>query len=61
MGKEDAYYIALVKAYRKKLSQDQIDFNIEMIAIEDEDHIRLFQEGLIAKNELIELLTGKKD
>ena len=54
----DSYYKELEKAHRKKLTQEQVDFNLEMIATEDEDYIRLFQEGLIAKNELVDLLNG---
>lgn len=57
---EDEYYQKLARSYREKLTQDQVDYNIEMVASEDEDYIKLFQEGLIAKNELIDLLVGKK-
>ncbi len=54
----DKYYKKLEKKHRKKLTQEQVDFNLEMIAREDEDYIELFQEGLIARNELIDLLKG---
>lgn len=57
---EDKYYQKLSRSYREKLTQEQIDYNLEMIASEDEDYIKLFQEGLIAKNRLIDLLVGKK-
>ena len=55
---KDKYYKKLEKKCRGKLTQEQVDFNLEMIATEDEDYIRLFQEGLIANNDLIDLLTG---
>ena len=42
-----------------KLTAEQIEYNIEMIASEDEDYILLFQEGFITKPELAELLLGK--
>ena len=54
----DKYYKKLEKKCRGKLTQDQVDFNIEMIATEDEDYIKLFQEGLITKVALIALLGG---
>lgn len=57
---KDEYYKKLAKKHRGKLTQEQVDFNIEMIASEDLDYIQLFKEGLIAKNELIDLLVGKK-
>jgi len=56
----DEYYKKLEEEYRKTLTQEQIDFNLEMIATEDEDSIKLFLEGLIPKNALIDLLTGKR-
>jgi len=56
----DEYYKKLEEEYRKTLTQEQIDFNLEMIATEDEDFIKLFLEGLIPKNALIDLLTGKR-
>ena len=43
-----------------KLTAEQIEYNIEMIASEDEDYIMLFQEGFITKLELIDLLSAKK-
>lgn len=55
---EDEYYQKLARSYREKLTQDQIDYNLEMVASEDEDYIKLFQEGLIGKNRLIDLLEG---
>ena len=42
-----------------KLTIGDIDYNIEMIASEDEDYITLFKEGFITKLELIDLLSGK--
>lgn len=57
---EDEYYKKLEEEYRKSLTQEQIDHNLEMIATEDEDFIKLFQEGLIPKNALLDLLTGKR-
>ena len=56
----DEYYKKLEEEYRKVLTQEQIDYNIEMIAADDENFIKLFQEGLIPKNALIDLLVGKK-
>ena len=43
-----------------KLIAGDIDYNIEMIASEDEDYITLFLEGFVTKPELIELLSGKR-
>ena len=43
-----------------ELTAEQIEYNIEMIASEDEDYIMLFKEGLITKPELAELLSGKR-
>lgn len=43
-----------------KLTAEQVEHNIEMIASEDEDYIILFQEGFITKPELAELLSGKR-
>lgn len=54
----DKYYKKLEKKCRRKLTQEQVDYNIEMIATEDEDYIKLFQEGLITKVDLIALLEG---
>ena len=55
---KDKFYKKLEKKCRGKLTQEQIDFNLEMIATEDEDYIKLFQEGLITKVDLIALLEG---
>ena len=57
---DDEYYKKLEEEYRKSLTQEQIDHNLEMIATEDEDFIKLFQEGLIPKNALLDLLAGKR-
>ncbi|MCK5127951.1 MAG: hypothetical protein KAR42_16960 [candidate division Zixibacteria bacterium] len=43
-----------------KLTGEQIEYNIEMIASEDEDYIMLFKNGFITKPELADLLSGKK-
>jgi len=42
------------------LTAKQVEYNIEMIASEDEDYILLFNEGFITKPELAELLSGKR-
>lgn len=52
----DEHYDKVKKKYEEKLTQAEIDYNIEMIASEDEDFIQLFQDGLITKPELIALL-----
>lgn len=57
----DEYYKKLEKTYREKLTQEQVDFNLEMIATCDENYIQLFQEGLITRNDLVDLLTGKQE
>lgn len=41
-----------------KLTAEQIEYNIEMIASEDEDSITLFKEGFITILELIDRLKG---
>ena len=43
-----------------KLTAEQVEYNLEMIASEDEDYILLFQEGFITNQELAELLSGKR-
>ena len=57
---KDEYYKKLAKKHRGKLTQEQVDFNIEMIASEDEDYITLFKEGFVTKPELVELLSGER-
>lgn len=55
---KDEYYKKLERKYKQRLTEEQIGFNIEMIASEDEDYIQLFKEGLITKLELIDLLVN---
>ena len=43
-----------------KLTAGDIEYNIEMIAAEDEDYITLFKEGFITNLELADLLSGKR-
>ena len=43
-----------------RLKAEQIEYNIEMIASEDEDYIMLFKEGFVTKPELAELLSGDR-
>lgn len=42
-----------------RLTAGQIEYNIEMIASEDEDYITLFQRGFITNQELVELFSVK--
>lgn len=65
------YYKSLVKECKKKLhfpdikfpeiTGEEIDYNMEMIPIQNEDFIILYQEGFIGPLELADLLTGKKN
>jgi len=43
-----------------KIRISEHEQNLEMITSEDEDYIWLFKFGFIAKNDLIDLLSGEK-
>ena len=42
-----------------KISDEEIDYNIEMISIDEEDATRLFLAGIITNLELADILLGK--
>ena len=63
------YYESLVKECKKKLnfpdikfpgiSGEEIDYNMEMISIQNEDYIILYKDGFIGPLELAKLLEGR--
>lgn len=63
-------YENLVKEIKKKLNfpdikfpditSEEVEFNAEMIGIENEDWILLYREGFIGPLQLADLLGGKK-
>lgn len=44
-----------------KLTVDEIYYNFEMIASEEEDYITLFKEGFLTRLGLIHFLSGNKN
>lgn len=66
---DEEYYENVVSECKKKLNfpdirfpnltGEEIDYNMEMISIQNEDYIILYQDGFIGPLELAELLQGK--